>query len=962
MKIKNDFGAIPAELKQLNKWVVFKVKEGRKVPVDPKASALGAWAKIGDKDTYGTFEEAVKAVEAKVGDVLGFAVEKEDGYIFMDIDYHVDKCASEEQKTKLIKDFEHCKKVAGLYDTYMEYSPSGEGAHLFAKGKLLDEYSRGASPIMPVELYDDKRFATFTGNRINDFGISGSAKTIGSLHLLQQGFFKKKQEQDELIGSKGELVPICIEEIYTDEEVLEVALKNNKFKLLWEDRWEEVMDEQGQQRYSTQHYADMALIKQLTFYTHNHSVQVERLFKQSPCFKAYGKGGKWSKLEKDIKYDIAQASSTCTSVYTKSTKQEEEPWQPNFKDIRYQIEEGDAISNPVLKTILLQYIGKYAYAKDVQYIPYLHAFDMNVIGFTEVVQKALGDKLIYSNKLAGFYLWNGKKYEAVSEDSLYHTITEVLSLVEHSVFYHVVTDVMEADNIEVVQEGIKKGSTGRTERDLLEDRVVELFQKAKTIITIKNCNDIMKKLKGMYVHTDLNDYYDTPYLNLQNGVLNMETKELLEHSTDYRLHKIMDCEYDPKATCPTFDKVLENCLPDAGIRKEILKALGMTLAKKQLPAKKALMIMQGPKDTGKTTLVNTIGGVLGDYGTSIDNGILMRSYVSKNNVGPEMLALRDTLFISTSEVSEDARLDAAKVKGLTGSTEISTRNLYDRSMILFKMIGIIFIDTNFKAGIPSNDSALWGRLRLFPFNSVITKKDDSLGEKLEAEKAGIFNRLLEGLAMVLEEGEIFEIGEMVEAKERYKEEMSVMEQFLSDCVVKHPEGETKSKIRTALLYTTYQNWCKDNNFHAVIRNKFYTEVGDYIVKVKSSSEYFIDCSFSDMGSLYSTMQEKSTQDFAKAKKLLLQSKEAELTYEMLKQTLYKRTSPWFEENIKVTVTKEVLYDRYEDYVEWSVRKHMLPIIKKDYITVVKYLYDAQVSGKEKEVLADVCKRLNLSIA
>lgn len=82
-----------------------------------------------------------------------------------------------------------------------------------------------------------------------------------------------------------------------------------------------------------------------------------------------------------------------------------------------------------------------------------------------------------------------------------------------------------------------------------------------------------------------------------------------------------------------------------------------------------------------------------------------------------MYDFRETLMITTSETSEsnNNKLDASQVKALTGETTQSIRNNYSTKMDKFKMIGLIFIDSNFRPYISPKDIAAWDRLRLFPY-------------------------------------------------------------------------------------------------------------------------------------------------------------------------------------------------------------------------------------------------------
>ena len=280
--LKLNIAGIPEELKKNRKWVGFKIGEQGKKPIDPKSiGGVTSYASISDPSTWGTFEEAVKLVEAGLCEGIGYAITKDDKFIFIDLDNHLDKLTSEDEKQKIGKLFNVLCRDIKRFQTYMETSISGTGVHLLARGTLDETLKTGASPIAPVEIYDSNRFIIMTGNRIEDYDISDDEFMLRGIHAFHKQFFQKDQ----------------------------------KFNLLWNDKWAEVVDDQGQPLYTQQHYADFALISKLTYYTGNSPTQVERLFKQSPCYLAYGRDGKWTKYESDIRKDIQKASSTCTKVY-----------------------------------------------------------------------------------------------------------------------------------------------------------------------------------------------------------------------------------------------------------------------------------------------------------------------------------------------------------------------------------------------------------------------------------------------------------------------------------------------------------------------------------------------------------------------------------------------------------------------------------------------------------------------
>lgn len=956
--LKLNIDGIPEGLKKNKRWVGFKIGEQGKKPIDPKSiGGFITYASISDPSTWGTFEEALKLVEAGLCDGIGYAMTKDDHLIFIDVDLHLDKLTSEDEKQKTEKHFNVLCRDVKRFHTYMETSISGTGVHLLARGTLDETLKTGASPIAPVEIYDSNRFIIMTGNRIEDYDISDDEHTIQGIHAFHKQFFQKKSPSSEYEVGQERVDPIDGEK-YSDQQVLSAALKDKKFNLLWNDKWAEVVDDQGHPLYTQQHYADFALISKLTYYTGNCPSQVERLFKQSPCYLAYGRDGKWTKYESDIRKDIQKASSTCTKVYmpaevvqvdTQSDAGKVDGSQivlfvegkPQFQSIKKWLDDGQdpLVKDPELKSYLIEYIKKYE-GKNIICIPDLHKEDNNVNGWSSIVRRVSGEQLKFSSKFGLYYIWRENRYiGCMDPEILINYITEILGLVEHSAFKCVVEKAATRDD--------------KNAEDF-EKSALKLLTSCKKYVSVAHAKDVLKKYKGMDVGNDLLGYYESPYINMENGVLDLTAKQLLPHSPTYNQHKITGCAYDPDATCPEFTGMMERLLPDESVRREFQKAVGLCLAKEQLPAKKVLMLLIGPKDTGKTTVLNILVDVLGEYGASVDNSLLMQTNKDKTR-GPEMYDFRETLMITTSEASENDKLDTGRVKALTGETTISVRNNYSTSMDKFKMIGLIFIDSNFKPYIPPRDTAAWGRLRLFPFEQVITQKDPTLKSKLEQEKAGIFNWILEGLDLILEEKEIFETESMQAYKGEYRKEMDITQQFIEDCLEKS-ENST-DRIQTTLLFSTYKNWCRDNNFKPTIRNKFYEEISRSFEKKKSGVEYFAGVRLSSMGVLYAGMEEKTSQQFAKDKKKLLGGDGVGLTYETLKYAHFNNSKGWFIQNIRSECQfhdKGSMYDRYN---EWCIEHRLMPIKKPDFISKVSYLFEkmagATISADDLEKVKEI---------
>ena len=111
---------IPEVMKNKNKWVAFELSaEGKKIPIDPKPTSFGAYADISDPDTWGSFEQAVRFVEQGLAVAIGYAITKEDFLIFVDVDCHLEKLETEQEKQEELKKYKSICRDAILLRLFL---------------------------------------------------------------------------------------------------------------------------------------------------------------------------------------------------------------------------------------------------------------------------------------------------------------------------------------------------------------------------------------------------------------------------------------------------------------------------------------------------------------------------------------------------------------------------------------------------------------------------------------------------------------------------------------------------------------------------------------------------------------------------------------------------------------------------------------------------------------------------
>src|SRR5215217_7395435 len=168
-------------MKDLAQWINWRYEErDSRVTKVPICSHTGQLAAVDRPETWGTYEEAVRASKEHSHDGVGFVFTEEDRYAGIDLD----KCRDPE--TGEIEKW--ARELIEHLDSYTELSPSGTGVHVLLKAEL----SPGGRRKGKVEMYDSRRFFTVTGRHLLDTPkeIRERQKEVAVLHRRLFGLTK----------------------------------------------------------------------------------------------------------------------------------------------------------------------------------------------------------------------------------------------------------------------------------------------------------------------------------------------------------------------------------------------------------------------------------------------------------------------------------------------------------------------------------------------------------------------------------------------------------------------------------------------------------------------------------------------------------------------------------------------------------------------------------------------------
>lgn len=245
---------------------------------------------------------------------------------------------------------------------------------------------------------------------------------------------------------------------------------------------------------------------------------------------------------------------------------------------------------------------------------------------------------------------------------------------------------------------------------------------------------------------------------------------------------------------------------------------------------------------GKSTLLNTIETMLGDYAKVAPVGMICRGSREKDAeaASPTLAGLKGKRFVTMSESNEYGKLDEEKIKQLTGGEEISARALY-QSAITYLPQFTLWLSCNDLPMVTDKSLFASERIKVVEFNRHFSPKeqDTHLKEELCSQEnmSGIFMWLVRGYIKYKERG--LEMADpLKEVVSKYERDNDLVLQFLeARC-----EQAADKNIRSKDLYNAFKIWAKSEGAFVLSARKFNSEMErhpEWYERVSTSSGFKI---------------------------------------------------------------------------------------------------------------------------
>jgi putative DNA primase/helicase len=293
------------------------------------------------------------------------------------------------------------------------------------------------------------------------------------------------------------------------------------------------------------------------------------------------------------------------------------------------------------------------------------------------------------------------------------------------------------------------------------------------------------------------------WLNTPTATIDLETGRVWAPRFSDYLTKATRAIYDPTAACPRWLAFLEQVLPDPEVRAFMQRTVGVTLT--DVTSEQCLWFLYGLGRNGKSTFINAVRYMLGDYAASTKASTLMVK-AHGDDKRNDIAVLRGARFVSVTETEDGQQMAESLIKEITGQDPVTARMMY-AEFFTFVPTFKILLAANHKPMIRGQDLAVWRRIMLVPFEQTIPLEavDKRLPAALEAEASGILNWALEGFRAWYRGG-LRPPTAVAAATEEYRLESDVLREFVEDCLIVGPGREARS----ADVFKAYQRWAEEN--------------------------------------------------------------------------------------------------------------------------------------------------------
>jgi P4 family phage/plasmid primase-like protien len=370
------------------------------------------------------------------------------------------------------------------------------------------------------------------------------------------------------------------------------------------------------------------------------------------------------------------------------------------------------------------------------------------------------------------------------------------------------------DNEEMYYYDISRGLYLRLGDSVIKEHLEILSPKIKT----HTVNEIIQKIKRRtYVdRVQFDDNIDI--INVQNGLLDIWTGQLKEHSPEFLSITQLPLIHNPDSKCPKILKFLGQVLHPQDVFTA-MELIGYLLYK-SAEYEKAVMLY-GNGDNGKSVFIKLIEAFVGPENCS---------HVPLQDLDNDRFSSADLYgkVVNTfADLTSQKLMATGNFKTLVSGDTVRAQKKYGQPFSFRNKAKLIFSSNK----IPDSDDkshAYYKRWLILSFGNVFhgAAKDTNLINKLTTpdELSGLLNLALIALRRLKKDGGFRDIS-VERVRKEYEYSSNTVKAFLDDeCVI---ELASDYNTPTVYLYNEYENYCQKRGVRALEKNTFGSKLKEY---------------------------------------------------------------------------------------------------------------------------------------
>ncbi len=425
-----------------------------------------------------------------------------------------------------------------------------------------------------------------------------------------------------------------------------------------------------------------------------------------------------------------------------------------------------------------------------------------------------------------WHVWDGKRWLA-DEADVYRYACRLSAMVKE-----------EAKSVVRKAKGASEGD-GSAKRVEDAEAIAEALEKWSTRSEMKGTIEAAIGLARKMLTVDADSLDADPHLlNVRNGVVDLRTGDLLAHDPGRLMTKLADVDYLPDARHDAWDRAVRAI---CGGDKPEAEALAGFLQRwfgycaTGLTREQVFVVHWGDGSNGKSTIMDTISRVLGDYAGTAPPGLVAGG--ERDRHPTEIASLLGKRMVTAHETREGVQLREDFVKQATGSDKLSARYMRE-DFFEFAPTHKLQLLTNSKPVVKGQDHGIWRRVRLVRYAQRFGSADEvaegkatairdlHLADMLRGDEAslqGVLAWIVKG-AVEWFAGGLREPQAVIEAGEAYRLEQDRVRQWAMECCEVAPAATEPLTLGMGGLFPSYTAWCREGGYHGLGRQRFLDEI------------------------------------------------------------------------------------------------------------------------------------------